>query len=187
MCSPTTKVRGFSLWATFILRSSSRNTRPFPNSSSFYAEPTSTSRLTCSSTSGLAGKMFVLRAGGRADRRARATPRDYLLGPKVTSSSSLGFLFTPTRRRLSSGLPVMATRLFANSGELIPICYTVLLLRSRKLSMISPNTQNLLQMLPSKSPSATLLVGGQKSRGTPTSRRFPREGSSMRRSLNSMV
>ena len=187
MCSHTTKARRFSLRATFILGSSSRNTLPFPNSSSSYVGPTSTSRLTCSSTSGLAGRRFVLRAGRLADRGVRATPRAYHPGLKVTSSSSLDYLFTPTRKRLSNGLPIVATVLFANSGELTPTFYTVLLSRSKKLSVLSPNTPKLLQMPPSRSPSATPLVDGLKSRGTLISLRSPRGGSSMRRSLSLMA
>ena len=187
MCSYAMKARGYSQWATFFLRSASAITLPFPNSSNFYVVPMSTSRPTYSSTSGLAEMKCVLRAGRLADKGARATPWVHPLVIKETSSSSLGYLFTPTRKRLSNGLPITATVLFAISGELTPICYTDLLLRSRKLSVLSPITPKLLQMPPSRSPSATPLVGGLKSRGTPISLRSPRGGSSMRRSLSSMV
>ena len=187
MCYHFMVVRGFSLWATSFLRSSSTNTLPFPNSSNFYVVPMSTSRITYSSTSGLAGKKFVLRAGRLGDKGARATPWVYHLGLKVTSSSFLDYLFTPTRKRLSNGLPITTTVLFATSGELTQICYTDLLSRSRKLSVSSPTTPKLWQTLPLRLPSATLLVSGQKSRGAPTLRRSPRGGSSMRRSLSLMA
>ena len=187
MCSYTMRGRRFSLWVTFILGSSSTPTPPSPDLLNFCVEQMLTSKLTCSSSSGLVELNYVLRVGRLAGRGARATPWVHHPGLKVTSSSSLDYLFTPTRRRLSNGLPIVATVLFANSGELIPICYTVLLLRSMKLSVLSPTTPKLLQMPPSRSPSATLLVGGLKSRGTPISKRSPRGGSSMRRSLSLMV